>query len=151
VYRHVSEIRKLVAREKGESDPWDLKLAPGGIMDLDFLAQALVLAHGSRHPELLGPGTPGVIAAAGRAGLLPPAATGRLVEGHRVLNDLTQWQRLTLGESQGEAAPPAMLKRLASVIGAPGPEELAARLAEIRGEVRSIFREVLGEEPAPGG
>jgi glutamate-ammonia-ligase adenylyltransferase len=148
VYRHVSEIRKLVAREKGESDPWDLKLAPGGIMDLDFLAQALVLAHGSRHPELLGPGTPGVIAAAGRAGLLPPAATGRLVEGHRVLNDLTQWQRLTLSEGEGgDAAPPAMLKRLASVIGAPGAEGLAARLAEIRGEVRSIFRDVLGADP----
>jgi hypothetical protein len=42
-----------------------------------------------------------------------------------------------------------MLKRLASLIGAPGPEELIARLGEIRANVRSVFRDVLGAPPAP--
>ena len=38
-------MRELIAQEKGEEDPWDLKLARGGLTDLDFIAQALVLAH----------------------------------------------------------------------------------------------------------
>ncbi|NNM73386.1 bifunctional [glutamine synthetase] adenylyltransferase/[glutamine synthetase]-adenylyl-L-tyrosine phosphorylase [Enterovirga aerilata] len=145
VFRRVGEMRELVAREKGEQDFWDLKLAAGGIMDLDFLAQALVLTHASEHPSLLGQGTPGVIAEAGRAGILAPDAAARLAEAHRVLDDVAHWQRLTVGETQGEAAPPAMLRRLAALVGAPGPDELVARLGEIRTEVRTIFRAVLGE------
>ena len=41
-------MRALIATEKGEEDPWDLKLAAGGLTDLDFLAQFLVLASCQR-------------------------------------------------------------------------------------------------------
>jgi hypothetical protein len=42
-----------------------------------------------------------------------------------------------------------MLKRLAALVGAPDPEELVARLGEIRAEVRTAFREVLGAGDPP--
>jgi glutamate-ammonia-ligase adenylyltransferase len=144
VYGQVADMRELVAREKGEEDPWNLKLAAGGIMDLDFLAQALVLAQSHAHRGLLGLGTPAVIAEAGRAGLLDPDSSTRLSDAYRILDDVTHWQRLTVSETQTDGAPPAMLRRLAALVGAPGPEELIARLGEIRGEARAIFREVLG-------
>ena len=44
----VRAMRELIAQEKGDDDPWDLKLARGGLTDLDFIAQGLVLAHMSR-------------------------------------------------------------------------------------------------------
>jgi glutamate-ammonia-ligase adenylyltransferase len=140
----VVAMRQLVAREKGEGDPWNLKLAAGGIMDLDFLAQALVLAHGSSRGELVGLGTGAVIAEAGRSGLIDPDTADRLGQAHRVLDDVAQWQRLTIGEMETDAAPPGMLKRLAALVGAPDPEELVARIGELRAEVRAAFRDLLG-------
>ena len=146
VYRQVVAMRELVAREKGEEDPWNLKLAAGGTMDLDFLAQALALAHASNHGGLVRAGTGAVIAEAGRLGLIDLDTSVRLGEAHRVLDDVAQWQRLTLGELETDAAPPAMLKRLAALVGAPDPEELVARLGELRAEVRAAFRHVLGAD-----
>ncbi len=43
VYAAVRDMRATVEREKGDHGPLDLKLAPGGLLDLDFLGQALVL------------------------------------------------------------------------------------------------------------
>ena len=144
VFSEVAAMRELVAKEKGESDPWDLKLAAGGLMDVDFIAQALQLAHAADDPALVGLGSAETIAEAGRRALLDEGASRTLVEAHRVLNDVTQWQRLTLGEDGDGAPPEPTRRRLAALIGAPGPDELGARLAEIRAEVRAIFGDVVG-------
>ena len=39
--------------EKGESDPWDLKLASGGLIDLEFIAQYLMLRHAHARPDVI--------------------------------------------------------------------------------------------------
>ncbi|MBX9874430.1 MAG: bifunctional [glutamine synthetase] adenylyltransferase/[glutamine synthetase]-adenylyl-L-tyrosine phosphorylase, partial [Beijerinckiaceae bacterium] len=74
----VAEMRALIAREKGEKNPWDLKLALGGLTDLDFLAQYLVLAHAADHPALLVRDTASVFAAGRTAGLLAAADAAAL-------------------------------------------------------------------------
>ncbi len=157
VFRDVLAMRGLVAREKGEGAPFDLKLAAGGLLDLDFLAQALVLAHAARHPELVGRPTPDVIERAGMLGLLAESDAKVLVASDRVLDDLLHWQRLTVGDGLDVASgPPALLRRLAGLIGAPDPAALDRHLAEIRAPVRAIFERLLGGEvegatPRPRG
>ncbi|MET0545684.1 MAG: bifunctional [glutamine synthetase] adenylyltransferase/[glutamine synthetase]-adenylyl-L-tyrosine phosphorylase [Caulobacterales bacterium] len=52
--KDVAEMRVRVAKEKGDDGAWDLKLAPGGILDLEFLAQFLTLkfaAADGAHPN----------------------------------------------------------------------------------------------------
>src|SRR6201995_3732789 len=49
----VSDMRRAIAQEKGEDDPWDLKNAAGGITDIDFIAQYLQLVHAAARPEIL--------------------------------------------------------------------------------------------------
>ncbi|MGD1038963.1 MAG: bifunctional [glutamine synthetase] adenylyltransferase/[glutamine synthetase]-adenylyl-L-tyrosine phosphorylase, partial [Roseiarcus sp.] len=61
-------MRKLIASEKSDKDPSDLKLVSGGLIDIEFVAQYLVLAHARRHPGLLETSTRAVIAEAGAAG-----------------------------------------------------------------------------------
>src|SRR5262249_54787304 len=34
----VYAMRRLIAKSKGEDSPWDLKLASGGLLDIEFLA-----------------------------------------------------------------------------------------------------------------
>ena len=66
-------MRALVARERGHGGPADLKLAPGALFDLDFLAQAIVLSHAHDWPACIGLGAEAVFRGAAARGLLPEA------------------------------------------------------------------------------
>jgi glutamate-ammonia-ligase adenylyltransferase len=137
-------MRALIAREKGDDDPWDLKLAAGGLTDLDFLAQALVLGHAGRHRGLVGLATEDTFTAAARAGLLPENDARTLEAAHRLFNDVFQWQRLTIeGDFDAAKVPPAILQRLAAVAGLPSAKKLMEHLAETRRAVRAMFDRVL--------
>ena len=51
-------MRRAIALEKGEDEIWDLKLAAGGLVDIDFIAQYLQLVHAAdkaRDPQRLDP------------------------------------------------------------------------------------------------
>src|SRR5260370_3121439 len=72
------EMRRAVALEKGEDDVWDLKYAAGGMVDIDFIAQYLQLAHAADKPDILNVSTLHVLDNAPRLGLLPHAPAGRL-------------------------------------------------------------------------
>jgi glutamate-ammonia-ligase adenylyltransferase len=140
----VAEMRALIAREKGEKDAWDLKLAAGGLTDLDFLAQFLVLAHAHDHPELLARTTAGVFQAARGTGLIAEEDALRLAEAARLLGDVQLWQRFTVEERfDPKAVPERVLRRIATAVGLPDAKVLKAELDETRGRVRALFRQIL--------
>lgn len=141
----VAEMRALIAREKGEKNPWDLKLALGGLTDLDFLAQFLVLAYSCDHPGLLVRDTASVFVAAREAGLLVPADATALEEAVRLIGDVQLWQRFTVEEAFDPAAVPVrVMNRIATAVGRPDTKVLRAELDEVRAGVRAIFSRVLG-------
>jgi glutamate-ammonia-ligase adenylyltransferase len=144
VRREVSAMRDLIAQEKGDKDPWDLKLARGGLTDLDFIAQALVLAHASSHPALVGGSTEQTFAEAASAGLLDESDARVLTEAHELFNALFQWQRLTIeGSFDVAVVPPAIVKRLAAVAGLPSPKVLLQHLTDTQRQVAEVFRRVV--------
>ncbi len=143
VVGEVRTMRALIEREKGDHGPLDLKLAPGGLLDLDFLAQALVLSHAAAHPDLVGLDAPEVLERAGRHGLLEAGLAGRLVTAYRLLDDAHHWQRLMVEGDFGRTAPPAARARLAAALGQPDEAALAAQLAETRAGVREAFGTIL--------
>src|SRR5690606_38446178 len=104
--------------------------------DLDFLAQALTLAHPQRVKAAPGATTGEVLTRARAAGLLADADAQTLLDAYRLFGDLFQWQRLMIeGRFDGEAVPQALMKRLASAAGLPSVDAMLARLEEMRGEV----------------
>ena len=72
----VREIRRLKARMEAERLPrgadraLHTKLGPGGLSDVEWIAQLLQLEYGAEHPDLRVTGTRDTLAAAARAGLL---------------------------------------------------------------------------------
>lgn len=55
--REVADMRRRMlesgeSRIRGNVDQFDLKLDPGGIVDIEFVVQYLVLAHANTYPEL---------------------------------------------------------------------------------------------------
>ncbi|WP_026596781.1 bifunctional [glutamine synthetase] adenylyltransferase/[glutamine synthetase]-adenylyl-L-tyrosine phosphorylase [Methylobacterium sp. 77] len=143
VYRAVREMREVVAGEKGFSGPLDLKLAPGGLLDLDFLAQALTLAHADRHPSLIGLDAVSVFSEAADHAVLPVDEARRLGEAYRIFDDALHWQRL-MGEAESREGASVALTRLAIAMGLPNAATLAAELDERREEVRALFERLLG-------
>ena len=138
-------MRDLIAREKGDQDRWDLKLAAGGLTDLDFLAQALTLSHAHAHPGLLGHATAGTLAEAARLGLVAADDAATLAQAAALFTEVFQWQRLMVtGRFDPAAVSPALLGGLAAVAGEPDAERLLERLDETRAQVRALFLRILG-------
>lgn len=143
VHRAVRDMRRLVEAEKGHRGALDLKLAPGGLLDLDFLAQALVLGQAHATPDLIGLGACAVFSRAADHGLLRRSDADRLAEAYRQFDDVLHWQRLMVEGDPAEAAP-VPLSRLAVAMGAPDAARLVAALDETRAEVRALFDRLLG-------
>ncbi|WP_337244026.1 bifunctional [glutamate--ammonia ligase]-adenylyl-L-tyrosine phosphorylase/[glutamate--ammonia-ligase] adenylyltransferase [Luteimonas sp. gir] len=85
------EIAAMRRRMRGEldrstADRFDLKQGEGGLVDLEFLAQSLVLQGAATHPGLLAPrATPALLEAAATAGLLPADQCQSLRQSHACL------------------------------------------------------------------
>ncbi|MBS7698484.1 MULTISPECIES: bifunctional [glutamine synthetase] adenylyltransferase/[glutamine synthetase]-adenylyl-L-tyrosine phosphorylase [unclassified Chelatococcus] len=142
----VAAMRHLIAVEKGDAGPWDLKMAPGGLVDLEFIAQYLVLAHAHANPAISAlVGTGEVLAFAARNGLVAPEQGEELRASYVLLSDVFQWQRLTVdGPFDAKAVAPSVLKRIAAAIGVPDVKVLASDLKDTRARVRATFQHVVG-------
>jgi glutamate-ammonia-ligase adenylyltransferase len=79
--------------------------------------------------------------------LIEEAQTRALVEGHTLLGDVFQWQRLTIeGSFEAASVPPAILRRVANAVGRPDAATLLADLRETQAAVRDVFDKVLGQD-----
>ncbi|MCP1556972.1 UNVERIFIED_ORG: glutamate-ammonia-ligase adenylyltransferase [Methylobacterium sp. SuP10 SLI 274] len=143
VNRSVRSMRATVENEKGDHGPLDLKLSPGGLLDLDFLAQALVLGHAHTHPDLIGLDAPEVFSRAAEGGIIAADEAEPLADAYRLLDDVHQWQRLMV-EGDPTQASDVALARLARAANLPDAKALSARLDEERRTVRTIFDRRLG-------
>ncbi|MBF0435089.1 MAG: bifunctional [glutamate--ammonia ligase]-adenylyl-L-tyrosine phosphorylase/[glutamate--ammonia-ligase] adenylyltransferase [Magnetococcales bacterium] len=72
VFEEVGHMRLRIYNEKKPSKgTLDLKQSLGGVVDIEFLVQALILIHGAKHPEILQHHCGRALHALDKAGLLP--------------------------------------------------------------------------------
>ncbi|HVV96161.1 MAG TPA: glutamine-synthetase adenylyltransferase, partial [Rhodanobacteraceae bacterium] len=73
-------------RDRSDAERFDLKQGIGGLVDIEFLLQGIVLLHAATKPALLASGsTPMLIAAAAEAGVLGDEDANALAEAHATL------------------------------------------------------------------
>jgi glutamate-ammonia-ligase adenylyltransferase len=144
--KDVVDMRRAIALEKGEDEIWDLKLAAGGLVDIDFIAQYLQLVHAAAKPEILSVSTLQVLDNVKRLGLLPHAESEILRAAARLYHDLTQILRLcVIGKFNPDNAGEDLLRVMARAGDTPDFSALEARVRETQAEVRRVFKAVLGE------
>lgn len=142
--KSVRDMRALIATEKGEADPWDLKMAAGGVIDVEFIAQYLALRHAHATPGILAVEPAQVIVNAGRLGLIAQADADRLAQAHRLYSTVMQMMRLTTeGPFDPAKVPKGVLRRIAAVADCPDFPRLDRQLVETRRLVRALFRRLL--------
>jgi [glutamine synthetase] adenylyltransferase / [glutamine synthetase]-adenylyl-L-tyrosine phosphorylase len=144
----VVEMRGAIAREKGDSDRWNLKYAAGALVDIEFIAQYLQLVHAAQTPEILDTSTTRVLDKAWRLGLLATEDAEVLRPAVRLYHDLTQILRLCLpGPFDPKAAAPGLCGLLARAADVPDFATLDAFLSEMQAKVRASFIRILGDTP----
>jgi [glutamine synthetase] adenylyltransferase / [glutamine synthetase]-adenylyl-L-tyrosine phosphorylase len=140
VARDVAAMRRTIAAEKGDGDRWDLKYAAGGLIDLEFIAQYLQLAHGAAAPEIFDTATASVFDKAVRAGILAVEDAEVLRPATRLYQDLGQVLRLCVSPPfDPEAAGTGLKELLTRAADVPDFATLEAYLAEMEEKVRRCF------------
>lgn len=128
------EIRSMRKRmhdgHPNRSTLFDLKHDAGGMVDIEFIVQFLVLAHAREHPELLdNAGNIALLGRAGKAALVDASLAGMVADAYRRYRKLQHHQRMAGAE-------------FARV----EPAEVAAE----RGAVTTLWNQVLGPPPTAG-
>jgi [glutamine synthetase] adenylyltransferase / [glutamine synthetase]-adenylyl-L-tyrosine phosphorylase len=140
--RDALEMRELLEKEKPPRDIWDLKLIPGGIIDLEFIAQVAALSgalEGRTRPTDTGEAL---------AALSPAFADAQvreeLTEAHRLYIVLTQIVRLCLtGPLDPDDVPPGLADILMRRVDLPDFGVLEAHLKDTAKRVRGHFDRLL--------
>ncbi len=139
----VREMRQLLEDERPPKGPWDLKLSPGGLVDIEFAAQFLQLAHAADGGPLRA-NTAAALAALAAADLAPADAVAALSDAWRLQQDLTQLLKVALGSDPDPASEPKAFQALLSRAGGVKTfKALEKRLAEARTAARKAYLEVV--------
>jgi glutamate-ammonia-ligase adenylyltransferase len=122
----------------------NVKLGRGGLVDVEFLTQALQLVHGHAHPEVRRPATVTALRALGRVGALAPGVVEVLLDHHQFLRRLSAALRLL------SARPPDTLDlagpmpaRVATALGYPSREAFLDDYRRRTTAVRATYSEII--------
>ncbi|MBI2297044.1 MAG: bifunctional [glutamate--ammonia ligase]-adenylyl-L-tyrosine phosphorylase/[glutamate--ammonia-ligase] adenylyltransferase, partial [Betaproteobacteria bacterium] len=144
------DLHRQIRREVERRDiAEDIKLGPGGIREIEFIAQVFQLIRGGRDPELRRQPTLAVLPLLAERSLLPPGAVDELTEAYGFLRNLEH--RLQYLDDQQTHVPPQSEADRALVAEAMGLAHYAALAAELerhRGRVTRYFEEIFATSPS---
>ena len=143
--REIDVLRTRVENELAAEGPGrtNVKTGRGGIVDIEFLVQMLLLRHGHDHPSVRRRGTADAIVALAEAALLPAEDADALTKAYRFLRVLEARMRLERDRAVEQlGTDPDVLAPLARRLGFDGERpgaELLAKYESTRNEVRALY------------
>jgi glutamate-ammonia-ligase adenylyltransferase len=144
VAKDARHMRDRLAAQFPGRNRWDLKFAPGGLVDIEFIAQALQLLRAPSNPDVLHTNTIAALTSLAQAGALPRDDARTLIEAARLQQGLTQVLRIAIdGPLDPDTATPGLRALLARGGRAGDFTLLETELAHAQRAVRAIFQKVL--------
>ncbi|PRD45999.1 bifunctional glutamine-synthetase adenylyltransferase/deadenyltransferase [Phyllobacterium phragmitis] len=140
--KDVVEMRALIEKEKPPRNLWDMKLKPGGIIDLEFLAQFAALT-GNVETKRRSTATEDILAHLSHS-FAEPSVSDELVDAHRLYTRLSQTIRLCLtGEVESDDLPPGFADLLCRAADLPDLQRVEIHLEQVAKTVRKHFDALL--------
>ena len=135
-------MRTRTLRDHPPQGKWDVKLRPGGQMEVEYVAQVLLLLTPKARPATT---TRLALTRLHRAGALDAAESALLIEADHLWRTMQGMLRITVGARAPDPLPEAALEALLQAA-APGCDEAAfrARLDSVAAQVRAVFNQRLG-------
>ncbi|MBD9371547.1 bifunctional [glutamine synthetase] adenylyltransferase/[glutamine synthetase]-adenylyl-L-tyrosine phosphorylase [Rhizobium sp. ARZ01] len=141
IAKDVGEMRGLIEAEKAPKDLWDLKLIPGGLVDIEFIAQFLMLvapARGAALPEKAFP-TGEALAIVG-PGQMDANDLDTVEEALRLYTEISQIVRLCIdGAFDPKEAPAGLIDLVCRAGDCPDLRTLEGEIKRLSKAVRRIF------------
>ena len=152
-------MRARLLRDLPPGGPWDVKLRPGGQIEVEFIAQTLQLVHAAAMPEIVHPTIRRALIGLRDANLLADDDAALLIRADLIWRTVQGLLRITYGhapaEKLSEAAGAALLRAVAAAGlrveepgGMPAPVDLTALRATLDAlahDVRAAFVRHVGE------
>ena len=142
----VADMRARMAREHRAANRWQVKHMPGGLVDIEFVAQYLQLAHAHAHPGILAANTGDALEAASRAGLLSRPDHDVLVEAWRLWSSIQMVLRQTIaGELDERNAPRGLTDLLAGTAGLTDFKTLVDRIDDCAAAAHAVYQRLVAQ------
>ena len=145
VVKDVAEMRQLIETEKPPKDIWDLKLIPGGLIDIEFIAQFLTLIAPLKGVALPARGleTGETLKAVG-ATLMDPNDLDTCLEALALYGAISQITRLCIdGHFDPKEAPAGLIDLVCRAGDCPDIKTLEAEVKRLSKAVRKVFSAVV--------
>ncbi len=142
----VADMRRRIADENPRPSPWDLKNRRGGLIDLEFIVQYLVLREAAASPQILHRGTERALRALGEAQILCPKAQRELLRALALLRHVQALLTLLReGSSATDPLPEADAATLARCAGAVDFARLDTDITAAAARVRGWYERLIAE------
>jgi glutamate-ammonia-ligase adenylyltransferase len=147
----VINMRGRLAQQFPSDPPWGLKYMPGGIIDIEFIAQYLQLREAAQRPSILSNNTIIALSQLQSHNVLPPAMADDLIRAHRLWLALQAFLRISVNERFDPAAMPMALRHgcgdivrhWAGLTLVPGAKETEGLISATAAQVRAHFEALL--------
>jgi glutamate-ammonia-ligase adenylyltransferase len=140
----VADMRIKIADEFPGTGTWSLKFVRGGLLDLEFIAQALQLTTAIKTPSVLHRPTASVFETLGDE-QIPGHVAQLLAQTTRLFQDIEGLFRLCLeGAPTDETIPPGLVRALCRVANMPDLPTLKAELVARQRVVIDSYEQLVG-------
>ena len=144
----VAEMRERVEREHGTSEPWNVKYARGGLLDLEFISQYLQLRHAADRPEALDTNTSAAFRRLEQIGALSAEVAEELIAATLLMRNVQGLSQLSSeGPIDEERTPEGLREALARAGGAADFGALKRDLVAAQARTLDHYRRLI-EAPA---
>jgi glutamate-ammonia-ligase adenylyltransferase len=147
---NATTMRGRMARDLRPHGPWDVKLRPGGLIDIEFIAQVLQLVQ-VRDPAFRGSQTTHVaLRRLGEAGAISKPDVRVLIDAERLWRTIQGMLRMTVGRVEVASLPHASALPLLDAaakagVAAVDAEDLLRKSDDIARQVRMMFERYVGK------
>jgi glutamate-ammonia-ligase adenylyltransferase len=147
---NATSMRQRMERDIRPHGPWDVKLRPGGLIDIEFIAQTLQLIHapdtGFRRSQM----TRVALQRLAEAGAIEKRDARLLIDAEFLWRTIQGMLRMTVGRMEGASLPHASALPLLRVAAAAGIsavdiEALLHKSEDIAQQVRTLFERYVGK------
>jgi glutamate-ammonia-ligase adenylyltransferase len=140
----IFDIRGQMEEKAKKAEGIELKVSPGGIVDVEFLVQTLQVAHGKDRPLIRMPHLPSALGYLAEENLLPRGIAIELMDAYRFYRLIEARHRMVRETGDDELpTDPIRLQRLAWRMGtthAPSVEQLLEKIEKTQARVRELFK-----------
>jgi glutamate-ammonia-ligase adenylyltransferase len=149
VLADTAAMRRRLLTELPAQGFWDVRLRRGGLLEVEFIAQALQLRHARGRRNVLHPTPRVALTALARSGVIGRDQASRLIAADAVWRASQGLLRIALGRRIPAMLPAPLearlLRRLDGILGSHADTPLAERIAAVAEDVRASFQLLVGD------